>query len=65
MEHTYIFFEYNIFVPFKVLSNSIFFFKEGVRVDVGFGIKEKKKEIGDRSQSFLGLFIHENSLKLS
>ena len=51
--------------PFKVLSNCNFFYKKGVRVDVGFVMKEKKKDIGDTSQSFLGLFIHENSLKLS
>ena len=49
-----------------VLSNRIFFLKKEVRVDVGFGIKEKKNnKIGDRSQSFLGFFIQENSLKLS
>ena len=56
--HTFLF-------PFKVLSNCNFFYKKGVRVDVGFVMKEKKKDIGDTSQSFLGLFIHENSLKLS
>ena len=48
-----------------MLSNCNFFYKKGVRVDVGFVMKEKKKDIGDTSQSFLGLFIHENSLKLS
>ena len=29
--------------PFKVLSNCNFFYKKGVRVDVGFVMKEKKK----------------------
>ena len=47
-----------------MLSNCIFFCKKGVSVDVGFVLKEKK-DIGDTSQSFLGLFIHEYSLKLS
>ena len=51
--------------PFKVLSNCNFFYKKGVRVDVGFVMKEKKNDTGDRSQSFLGFFIHDNSLKRS
>ena len=38
---------------FKVLSNPIFFYKKGVRVDVGFVMKEKKmiQEIGVKAFS--------------